>query len=54
MALALLLTGYAEEEQRKALHDPVLPKPFVPEQLAERIWETLVSRSNRPPRTDRM
>ncbi|MGN6392960.1 MAG: response regulator [Gemmatimonadales bacterium] len=50
----LYITGYAENEQQKELRDPVLTKLFFPEQLAQQVREMLVSRANRPPRTDRM
>jgi CheY-like chemotaxis protein len=50
----LYITGFAEEPQQQELRDPVLFKPFVPGELAQRIREMLERRSNRPPRTDRM
>ena len=49
----LYITGYAEDEQQRELRDPVLTKPFVPEQLAGRVRDMLGS-SNRPPSTDRI
>jgi DNA-binding response OmpR family regulator len=50
----LYITGFAQEDQQQELRDPVLLKPFVPGELAQRIREMLERRSNRPPRTDRM
>jgi len=48
----LYITGYAEEGQQKELRDPVLTKPFVPEQLAQRVRDVLRSGGNRPPKLD--
>ncbi|MGN6167692.1 MAG: response regulator [Gemmatimonadales bacterium] len=49
----LYITGYAEDEQQRQLRDPVLTKPFVPEQLAGRV-RNMLGGSNRPNSTDPM
>jgi CheY-like chemotaxis protein len=49
----LYITGYAEDEQQRELRDPVLNKPFIPEQLVQGVRDMLGG-SNRPPGTDSM